>query len=251
MGFTEISTAETPTYIGMAWYRFLTSIGLIAGAVLNFLLSLAYFSGSIYSYATGGEVTAEQVYAYYGTTLYLIDFIYGIMIISLALLALILRYKLANFEPDTMTYVYIFYSLSLGAPILYFLLSVAFLKQSVVDGLSIPVFASIVISFVHIKYFKQRAHLFIGKTETSDDLVQSAPSTYTNPYTSNKTDNNSRTTTDILVQESHPMSKSCPTSANTERIVQSTPDDIYFCRNCGTKVLNDSTFCHKCGKKIR
>ena len=223
MSSIETSTTKTPDYLGMAWYKFLTSYGLIAGAVLNFLCSFVYLSGSIYSSETNGEVTAEQVYAYYGEALHFVDVMYGLLIIVLAILAVVLRHKLANFDPDAMIYVYIYYFLSIGAPVVHLILTAVITEQSIIDDLNIGLLVSLVVAFVHIRYFKQRAYLFVGKTETSDDLVQELPS----------------------------VSEISHSSVKTINTTETIPDDVVFCRNCGAKLMDDSMFCHRCGKKIR
>lgn len=221
MNSIETSTNVSPKYLGMAWYKFLTSFGLIAGAVINFLYSIGYLTGSVYS-STNSEVTAEQVYAYYGETLQTLDFFYGLFIIGFGILAIVLRNKLKDFEPNTMQYVYIFYSLSVCTPLVYLILVSFITDLSIPTSTAISLLANLIGAIVNVTYLKQREHLFVGLTETSNDLVQEAPIICNTPQP--------------------PVEKLTTNETNV--------DDIFFCSRCGTKLISSSSFCHKCGKKM-
>ena len=208
--------------LGMAWYKFLIYFSLIAGAIINLIYSFNYISGGIYFVETNGEVSAEQVYAYYGTGLQVIDVFYGFFLIGFAILAFVVRHKLANYEPDSLKFIKIFYSLSAGVPFLYAILVSAITGQS----LAVQAVTSAIVGFVflllNIKYFKKRAHLFVDKSIVTPAPVQPKPQPQPQP-----------------VQKSNEI----PVATSAKK------PTIMFCRKCGTKLHEDSTFCHKCGTK--
>lgn len=206
--------------LGMAWYKFLIYFALIAGAIINLIYSLNYISGGIYFVETNGEVSAEQVYAYYGTGLQVVDVFYGLFLIAFAILAFVVRHKLANYEPDSLKFVKIFYSLSAGAPFLYAILVAAITGQSLAVQAVTSAIVGLIFLLLNIKYFNKRAHLFVDKTVVTPTPVQPKP-------------------------QPQPVQKSNEILVAT----QPTKPAIMFCRKCGTKLHEDSTFCHKCGTK--
>ena len=88
---TKEKTNTSEPELGMAWYKFLIYFALFAGAVINLLYGINYISGEIYFVETNGEVSAEQVYAYYGNALQTIDIIYGIFLITFSIFAIVVR----------------------------------------------------------------------------------------------------------------------------------------------------------------
>jgi len=209
--------------LGMAWYKFLIYFSLIAGAIINLIYSFNYISGGIYFVETNGEVSAEQVYAYYGTGLQVVDVFYGFFLIAFAILAFVVRHKLANYEPDSLKFVKIFYSLSAGVPFLYAILVAAITGQSLAVQAVTSAIVGLVFLLLNIKYFNKRAHLFVDKT------ISTQP-------------------------PSQPQTQPQPVQKNNEIPVVAKPTlaekpTIMFCRKCGAKLHEDSTFCHKCGTK--
>lgn len=158
--------------LGMAWYKFLIYFALIAGAIINIIYSFNYISGSIYFVETNGEVSAEQVYAYYGTGLQVVDVLYGFFLIAFAILAFVVRHKLANYEPDSLKFVKIFYSISAGVPFLYAILVSAITGQSLAVQAVTSAISGLVFLLLNIKYFKKRAHLFVDKTVSTQPHSQ-------------------------------------------------------------------------------
>ena len=209
--------------LGMAWYKFLIYFALIAGAIINLIYSFNYISGGIYFVETNGEVSAEQVYAYYGTGLQIVDVFYGFFLIAFAILAFVVRHKLANYEPDSLKFVKIFYSLSAGVPFLYAILVAAITGQSLAVQAVTSAIVGLVFLLLNIKYFNKRAHLFVDKTVSTQPSYQPKPQSQ-------------------AVQKSNEIpTVSKPTIAEKPKIM--------FCRKCGAKLHEDSTFCHKCGTK--
>ena len=160
------------TLLGMAWYNFLVRFAFIASAIVNFIYCISYLTGSIYMIETNAQVTAETVYAYYGPTLRVVDILYGLFLIGFGVFTLIVRGKLANYAPDAPKCVYILYSLVAGVPFVYSILVAAITSQSITLKTVLPPIIGLVVLFLHIKYFKKRAHLFVDKTE----LLRHTPS---------------------------------------------------------------------------
>lgn len=214
---TTINTAQKT--LGMAWYKYLIYFGLFAGAVINLIYSIGYMTGAIYMIETNGEVTAKQVYAYYGQALQVVDIMYGIFLIAFSVFAIILRYQLANFEPEAIKFVKIFYSISAVSPFIYAISVAPITSQSIDKNVIISLISGIVILICNIIYFNKRAHLFVGKSAPTELL--------------HTTDGNFAITS----------LKKTGTENKTEL------NECLYCRKCGTKLLDDSIFCHKCGTK--
>lgn len=223
-------TSVTPvayTYektLGMGWYKFLRYFGLFASAVISVLYGINYLMGSIYIVETNGEVTSEQVYAYYGDALQVIDVAYGLFLIGFAVLAIVFRRKLAKYKPDAPKFVKIFYSISAGVPFLYAIIVTVITSQPIVVNAFVSLIVGIIILLLNIKYFNKRAHFFVDKTATAEDIVQTPQSTDTN-------------VSNIPAVETI-------TNTITEK------PKVLFCEECGVKLVDGSTFCHKCGTKI-
>ena len=122
------------------------------GAIINIIYSFSYISGGIYFVETNGEVSAEQVYAYYGIGLQVVDVFYGFFLIAFAILAFVVRHKLANYEPDSLKFVKIFYSLSAGVPFLYDILVAAITRQSLAVQTVTSAIVGLVFLLLNINY---------------------------------------------------------------------------------------------------
>lgn len=153
--------------LGMAWYKFLIYFGLIAGAIFNFIYSFGYISGSIYFTQTNGQVSAEDVYAFYGMGLKVIDMLYGFALMGYAVFAIVLRSKLANYKPEAIRYVNVFYALLTGVPFVYSVI-VALITSEPLAGQAVgSLIVGLVFFFLNRKYFKKRKHLFTTKTPSN------------------------------------------------------------------------------------
>ena len=135
--------------LGMAWYNFLVRFALIASAIINFLFSLTYLTGTIYN----GQLTAEEVYSYYGETLRAVDILFGLFMIGFGVLAIIVRNKLAKYESDAPKFVYILYALSAGLPFVYSVTVAIITSQFITLNAIITLISGLVILFLNIKYF--------------------------------------------------------------------------------------------------
>ena len=148
--------------IGMKWYKFLIYFSLFAGALLNFINSFNYLTGSIYLTQANGQITAEDVYAYYGEALRRVDIMFGLFMIAMAIMGLVLRHKLAKYKPDAPKFVYIFYSLSFGASFVYSMLVSTITSISIGASEIGSLIGNVIFLALNIRYFKRRAHLFTG-----------------------------------------------------------------------------------------
>ncbi|MBQ7007001.1 MAG: zinc-ribbon domain-containing protein, partial [Oscillospiraceae bacterium] len=221
---------------------------LIAGAVINFIYSISYLTGSIYEAKSNGQVTAEQVYAYYGGALQAADIACGIFLIAFAVAALVLRSKLAKYKPDAPKFVKIFYSIVAAVPFIYTLVVAAITSQALtayaVSAISSLV-AGIVFLVLNIIYFNKRAHLFVDKTAIAVNAAQTLASTINISPSSPA----AKTTTNVE------LSPGCSNAQDTPSVTETAFNaidlqEVFFCRKCGAKLVDDSTFCHKCGTKI-
>ena len=204
------STVEQP--LGMAWYKFLIYFALIAGAIINLIYSFGYISGSIYSVETNGQISADQVYAYYGLDLQIVDVLYGFFLITFAILAFIVRHKLANYASDSIKFVNIFYSLYAGIPFLYAILVSVVIEEPLTVKAITSAIVSLALLLLNKKYFDRRAHLFVDKAVSTRAQIPVQPSVQ--PVLS---------------------------EANTNF------DQILFCRKCGERLVENGKFCRKCG----
>jgi len=226
---TPASSSKAPTRetaekrLGMAWYKFLIYFALFAGAVVNVLSGILYLTGEIYAIQTDGTVTAETVYGYYGIGLRLVDFAFGLYLIAFAVFAIVLRNKLAKFKPNAPRLTVIFYAISAGGEFLY-ALAVTVITSVGIDASQITsLIVGVVVCALNARYFKRRAHLFAPKT------VHAGETTDTRGLEMQHT-------------PSEGESKTPATAAGNEIAL--------YCRNCGTKLTQNSIFCSKCGARI-
>ncbi len=215
----QAHSTEKP--LGMAWYKFLIYFALIAGAILNIIYGINYITGGIYFSQTNGQVSAEDVYYYYGDGLRFVDILFGLFLIAFAVFGIVLRNRLAKFKPDAPKLVYIFYAVSAGGSLLYAILVAAITSTQIGASQVLSIITSIVFLILNVMYFRKREHLFVEKG-----------------FPTPSTENTQRTD-----QASYNINHTV-TSTTT------TASKISFCRKCGNKLTDDSVFCNKCGTKI-
>lgn len=219
-----VATNANEKPLGMAWYKFIVYFSLIFGAIINIIYSFNYIFGGVYFVETNGEASAEQVYAYYGAELQVVDIFYGLYLIAFAIFAFVVRHKLANYEPDSLKYIKIFYSFSVVSNLLYAIIVSVITGESLAAQALGSAIGGLIFLFLNIKYFKKRAHLFVGKTVS----VQPSLEVQSHPHQVN---NNN----EVFV---------------TAKAVVSEQQRVMFCCKCGEKIIDNSNFCHKCGEKI-
>jgi hypothetical protein len=149
----------------MKWYNFLVSFSLIAGAVLNCLSSLTYFTGTVYTSQAGMSMAeVEMLYDYY-PALQLVDVLYGVILIGLGILAFNTRKRLKTYDRDGPKMLYTLYGCNIAAVVLYAFLSAAVLGTSFSDMLGTLIGSLIVpciMLWANIVYFKKRMYLFVN-----------------------------------------------------------------------------------------
>lgn len=147
------STPDLP----MNWFNFLIYFALWAGGIMNILISVPYFTGSLYD---TGELSAALVYAAL-PQLKTMDMLYGIVLVACGAFVIYTRYRLAGFRADGPMCLYISYGASAGASLVYnFLIADLVGDLSVVTGaISSIAFAALMIVF-NRTYFQRRAELF-------------------------------------------------------------------------------------------
>ena len=144
----------------MAWYKFLIYFALFAGAVINAISGIMYLTGSIYESTAG--VPASLVYVFYGS-LKIVDVIYGIAAIGLAVIAVLTRMKLAAYSADGPKLVLALYALGVIVSVVYALLVSMITKQNGFTGsVLISIVVSVIMIFANKAYFDKRAHLFVN-----------------------------------------------------------------------------------------
>lgn len=141
----------------MNWYKFLIYCALFLGALSNAYTGVQMLTGSQY-----GDMSAA-VYSYF-SSLKTIDMIMGIACIGLAVLAIIVRQKLAGFKSDGPKMLLLLYVVSVAVSLGYALLVMAIVGSDVIDFSTIaPTLAvSVAMIFVNKTYFDKRQHLFIN-----------------------------------------------------------------------------------------
>ncbi|MDO4731288.1 MAG: zinc ribbon domain-containing protein [Clostridia bacterium] len=186
--------------LGMAWYKFLIYFALVFGAIINivggFMTIISIFQGDAY-YSWLYDLNPA---------LRIIDVLYELFVIAMGVFGLVVRHKLANYDPDAPILVKIFFLINVCVPFLYTII-VAVITQHpifIAMGLFSPIYPLIVL-LANIKYFNKRAHLFVGKKETAQ-----APT---------------------VTSETRPQRASFCRKCGAKLAA-----DSNFCQNCGTKI---------------
>ena len=143
----------------MKWYKFLIYFALFAGAVINGIAGILYLTGKIYDFAAGDGASA-LMYMFFGS-LRIVDVIYGIALIGLAIIAVMTRQKLAGYSADGPKMLMTYYVLSTAVSVVYALLASIVTGQNFFSGsVLLSIIVSIVMIFLNKVYFEKRAHLF-------------------------------------------------------------------------------------------
>lgn len=78
----------------MKWFKFIIYVQLFFNAVVFIVQGIPYISGTVY-----GEMT-EMVYTYYGQALRICDILFGGVNIVLAVVAIVVRMRLAKYKKN-------------------------------------------------------------------------------------------------------------------------------------------------------
>lgn len=143
----------------MGWFKFLIYFGLFAGAVLNVINAISFFTGSQY-----GSV-GNMVYIVF-PSLKAIDIVTAILMLGAAVLAIFTRVQLAGYKKKGPTLVMAVYGLNALINIFY-VIGVALSVGNLIDASSyssnvVVAIVSIVMIVVNNIYFKKRSNMFVG-----------------------------------------------------------------------------------------
>lgn len=155
MNFNQ--TFTTANNLPMNWYKFLIYVALFLGAISNAYAGIQLITGGQY------QDMASWVYLYY-PSLKMIDVVIGIVSIALAIFAIVVRQKLANFQSDGPKMLLMLYIGSIAMSVIYLILVAGVVGSGIVDASTmIPSLAvSVVMVIVNKMYFDKRQHLFIN-----------------------------------------------------------------------------------------
>lgn len=155
---TESKAEPRKSELPMKWFEFVIYIQLFANAAFNLLNVLNFFGGVVY---TKQGLKAEEVYSMY-PQLSAMDKLFGVMCLALAVLAIVVRQRLAKYKKDGPNMYLIFIIVQIFVIGIY---NVG-LYMIVQDGNFAPVIGQIVglgILFVANKvYFDKRRSLFVN-----------------------------------------------------------------------------------------
>ncbi len=217
-----MSKTANEKQLGMKWYKFTIYFSLFAGALLNFVSGVQYITGIVYMLESNTEVTAEQIYAYYGTALQVVDIVYGILLVGIAVFAIVVRQKLAKFKPDSIKFLCVLYACTAVISLAYAIIASVITSQPVIATSFVTFACNLVVMFANIKYFKNRSHLFVDKNQSTVGVIS-------DPY--------------VNLQYTHFVDD---VDADPEATVLMNN----YCKNCGMKLDTKNIFCPNCGTKV-
>ena len=153
---TEAPPAQELQPCEMKWYKFLIYFALWAGAIVNLIDSLQFFTGSI----LGDDV--EILYAYY-PLLKVLNLAFALILVTYAVFAIYTRYRLAQFRQNGPVCLHALYLVQLAMVLIYWLAGSLILGEwlDLASGFS-DLISSIVILCINIVYFRKRKHLFVN-----------------------------------------------------------------------------------------
>lgn len=163
-GYLNVSNYSVPlkNEYPMKWFKFLIYFALFFGAFIEFVFGMNYIMGTIYFSQTNGQVTAEMVYAMYGTPLKIWDVLYGLIMLGTAAFSIITRFKLAKFKQNAPKFLYILYIAGAALGLVYNI-GVALITgaEGIFNSSFITsiIFTGIIV-FANYKYFSKREELF-------------------------------------------------------------------------------------------
>jgi len=144
----------------MKWYKFLIYFLLFVSALVNFCEGIQMITGDAYMVQSGGQITAEQVYAFAGEKLKYLDVAYGIFLILLAVFTIYTRFLLARRMAKGPSCLYAMYAIAVVGGLIY-----AFVAANIMQAT--PEFANLIgrvvgtgvaIKVNHIYFTKRRLY---------------------------------------------------------------------------------------------
>ena len=144
--------------LSMSWFKFLINFALFAAAVLNLYSAVLYLTGFVYEQAGS---SAWRVYAYFDG-LQVVDIIYGVLLVAVAVFCVITRFKLAKFKAVAPKLLTILYLANIALVVVYTVAASIIFETFGASDLVVGVTGPLILLFVNRAYFKKRAHLFVN-----------------------------------------------------------------------------------------
>ena len=138
------------------WFHFLIYFALWAGAAMNVISAVQYFTGGVY---TKLGISADFAYRSF-SDLKTLDFAYGFVLLMLAAFCIYTRFSLAGYKTNGPTCLYIMYGAEAIAVLGYALCFSEITGSSVEVSTWGSLLISVVMIVLNYFYFKKRAHYF-------------------------------------------------------------------------------------------
>jgi hypothetical protein len=154
---------NTQPELPMKWFKFVIYVQLFLSCFSNAVSALSAFTGSQY----GTEAQAVYIVI---PTLKIVDVIYAIALIGLAVFALIARSNLKNFRVNGPKFYHILLVAQVAVSVIYLVAANSVISNSIIGNSYSPDYTSVISSFIttgimllcNIKYFNKRKHLFVN-----------------------------------------------------------------------------------------
>lgn len=151
---------QTQPQFKMKWYKFLIYFSLFFSAVINLISGILQITGMNYN-ISGADASA--VYLYYGSGLKIIDVLFGIFVIALAVYAIYVRFRLAGFRQNGPTSYYILLAANAIGSTLYYIAASFVTGIMMFDSSTITTLvSSIAMLALNVVYFNKRSQLFVN-----------------------------------------------------------------------------------------
>ena len=161
-------SGSTAPQNGMKWFKFTIYFSLWANMVLNIINAMMMFTGGTY----GGD--AHYVYEAF-PSLKGVDVFFGVLYLGLAVFAVIVRFRLANFKKGSPLLAHILVGTNAGIFLLYAMVAsgitgIAFFEL-ISDSIG-SIIGMVVLLIWNINYFNKRADLFTDETGATADIFE-------------------------------------------------------------------------------
>ena len=150
----------------MAWFKFLVSFGLIAGAVLNIIGGLLFLTGAMYDMEYSGA--SKFIYALL-PDLKTLDSFYGLMCIAMGVLGIVARNNLKKYKKNGLTMYYVLLGANIVLPIIYIIgissifgSAADYTIESYTSSMTGSMIGSIVMLICNVIYFNKRKDVFVN-----------------------------------------------------------------------------------------
>lgn len=145
--------------VKLKWYKWMIYFMLFASAALNIIYGVLYAAG-VWYYVSG--VPARLVYMVF-PSLQVMDIYLGVMMLCMAILMIVTRFRLAKFKRNAPEFVYSLYFSNIFSTLVYGIVSSCIIGK-IVFGISEIVYliGQAVMTVLNYCYFKKRSHLFVN-----------------------------------------------------------------------------------------